>query len=334
MLIANKLKNAGHTVLLLEARGRIGGRVLTSWSENGTPVEMGATWFGPQHRNLIALLKELELPAFEQFMAGTAFFEPFSMTPPQAVEIPQEAPSYRIVGGTSRLIEKLAQTLDQKEILLNQVVSRIDFQNKAVLVFTDDLTFEADTVISTLPPAMLADRIDCVPPLPEAILEVCRNTHTWMQDSIKTAIVYEKPFWRNNNWSGTLFSNVGPITELYDHSDASGTTFALCGFVNGGLIKFPAFERKSRVLAQLRRIFGEEAENYLNYLEQLWALEEFTKLPGGPDLFPHQNNGDELFAKSWFKDRFYIAGTETSPQYGGYLDGAVFAARRVAEKIG
>jgi monoamine oxidase len=63
-------------------------------------------------------------------------------------------------------------------------------------------------------------------------------------------------------------------------------------------------------------------------------LEEFTKVPGGPDLFSHQNNGDELFADSWFDDRFFIAGTETSPHHGGYLEGAVFAAGRVVEKIG
>lgn len=294
---------------------------------------MGATWFGPQHPHLIALLKELEIPAFEQFMEGTAFFEPFSMTPPQAVEIPQEAPSYRIAGGTSNLIETLAHQLDQKEILLNQVVTRLDFQEENVLVFTDDLTFEADRVISTIPPALLTHHMEFEPALPGAIQEICGNTHTWMQDSIKTAIVYEKPFWRDKNWSGTLFSNVGPVSEFYDHSDASGTKYALCGFVNGGLVKYPEFERKSRVMAQLVRIFGEEAENYLDYQEQLWALEEFTKVPGGPDLFPHQNNGDELFAKGWFENRFFIAGTESSPHYGGYLEGAVYAASRVVDRI-
>jgi monoamine oxidase len=334
LLIANRLKKAGHGVLVLEARGRIGGRVLTSWSENETPVEMGATWFGPQHRHLIALLEELEIPAFEQNMEGKAFFEPFSMTPPQAVEIPQGEPSYRIAGGTSNLIETLAHNLDQKEILLNQIVSRIDFQDDNVLVFTDDLTFEADKVISTLPPALLASQVEFVPSLPAALLEICGNTHTWMQDSIKTGIVYEKPFWRDKNWSGTLFSNVGPISEFYDHTDASGTKYALCGFVNGSLMKFPAFERKNRVMTQLNRIFGEDAENYLDYQEKIWALEEFTKVPGGPDLFSHQNNGDELFADSWFDDRFFIAGTETSPHHGGYLEGAVFAAGRVVEKIG
>lgn len=334
LLIANKLKKAGHGVLVLEARGRIGGRVLTSWTENETPVELGATWFGPQHRHLIALLQELEIPAFEQYMEGTAFFEPFSMSPPQPVEIPQEAPSYRIGGGTSNLIETLAHQLDQNEIVLNQVVNRIDFQDDGVFVFTDDLTFEADKVISTLPPALLINQIEFLPTLPDGLQEICGNTHTWMQDSIKTAIVYEKPFWRHKNWSGTLFSNVGPVSEFYDHSDGSGTKYALCGFVNGGLMKFPAFERKARVMAQLTRIFGEEAENYMDYQEQVWALEEFTKVPGGPDLFPHQNNGDPLFADSWFEDRFYIAGTETSPHYGGYMEGAVFAAGRVVEKIG
>lgn len=334
LLIANKLKKAGHKVLVLEARGRIGGRVFTAWSANETPVELGATWFGPQHRHLTALLDELAIPAFAQFMEGATFFEPFSMTPPQAVDIPPQEPSFRIAGGTSHLIETLANALDPKEIALNQVVSQIDFREKNVLVVADDLTFEADRVISTIPPALLADQVACIPALPDLVREICANTHTWMQDSIKTALVYEKPFWRNKHWSGTLFSNVGPISELYDHTDATGTRFALCGFVNGELGKFPAFERQRRVVEQLRRIFGEEVENYLAHHEQLWATEVFTKVPGGSDLFPHQNNGDELFAGSWFEDRFYIAGTETSPQYGGYLEGAVVAASRVVEQIG
>jgi monoamine oxidase len=41
-----------------------------------------------------------------------------------------------------------------------------------------------------------------------------------MGDSIKFAVEYASPFWRENNYSGTLFSQASIIQEMYDHSTA------------------------------------------------------------------------------------------------------------------
>ncbi len=72
LLIGYRLKRAGIPVKILEARDRIGGRIFTLEGGGDTPVEMGATWFGSQHVNLIKLLKELGMAGFEQYMKGTA----------------------------------------------------------------------------------------------------------------------------------------------------------------------------------------------------------------------------------------------------------------------
>ena len=50
-------------------------------------------------------------------------------------------------------------------------------------------------------------------------------------------------------------------------------------------------------------------------------------------FLPHQNNGHPLFAKSLWDDRLFFAGTETANVYGGYMDGAVHAAKRVANEL-
>jgi monoamine oxidase len=45
--------------------------------------------------------------------------------------------------------------------------------------------------------------------------QLARKTHTWMGDSIKFAVEYASPFWRENNYSGTLFSQASIIQEMY-----------------------------------------------------------------------------------------------------------------------
>lgn len=83
LLLAYRLKKDGKSVKIIEARNRVGGRIHTLKSAKETPIEMGATWLSLQHQELLRLLKELELPVFEQYMQGIALFEPLSTAPPQ-----------------------------------------------------------------------------------------------------------------------------------------------------------------------------------------------------------------------------------------------------------
>ena len=50
-------------------------------------------------------------------------------------------------------------------------------------------------------------------------------------------------------------------------------------------------------------------------------------------LRPHFNNGHFLFEKSYMNDKLFFTGTETSKEFGGYMEGAVVAAKSVAEKV-
>src|SRR6056300_623657 len=88
LLIAYRLKKENIPFKILEARNRIGGRIFTDYGADQTPVEMGATWFGNQHSRLIDLLDELNIGYFEQFMDGKVFFQPFSASPAQSIQIP------------------------------------------------------------------------------------------------------------------------------------------------------------------------------------------------------------------------------------------------------
>lgn len=333
LLTAYRLQNKGFDIEIIEARNRIGGRIHTINSDTAQ-VEMGATWFNAIHVNFRNLLSELELGYFEQFMQGSSYFEPFSAAPAQEIQIPKNSPSYRVVGGTSQLIETLKSKLTASPIYLNESVSSIDFENEKIKITTQNQTFETDYVVSTLPQALFINDISISPTLPQKLIDISQKTHTWMQDSIKVAFVYDDPFWRNKNYSGTLFSNVGPITEFYDQSNAALDKFALCGFTSSGMEMYSKEERLEKLKIQLEKIFGQESLHFTSYHETVWAQEKDTKSAQQIGfMYPHQNNGHPLFREPYCDNRLFFAGTETANQYPGYMEGAVVAAQNTAEAI-
>jgi monoamine oxidase len=67
---ARRLSQAGRTVIVLEARDRVGGRVWTRTSGHGVPVDMGGCFVGPGHDRLQALTKEMGVVTFKTFVDG------------------------------------------------------------------------------------------------------------------------------------------------------------------------------------------------------------------------------------------------------------------------
>lgn len=334
LLLAYRLKKQGIPVLILEARNRIGGRIHTHFSDQETPIEMGATWLGQQHTALVDLLQELHIPIYPQYTEGSAWYEPVAMQAPQEVQLPpNESPSYRIQGGSSALIHKLAKDLERDEIHLNTMVTNIKVSDASIEIKTKDKTYTASKVVSTLPPNLLATSIQFSPELPEEITAVAKKTHTWMGESIKFGVSYLTPFWRENKWSGTLFSNVGPITEMYDHATIESKKYALKGFLNSNLADSTKVERKEKVLAQLTRTFGKKALEYVSYEETVWQEQPFTYTPYENYVLPHQNNGHIGYQEVHYNHNLYIAGSETASYYGGYMEGAVRSAQKCYEHI-
>jgi monoamine oxidase len=58
LVAARTLALAGRSVAVLEARDRVGGRVWTRKLEDGTLVDIGGTWIGPDHHAIRALAAE------------------------------------------------------------------------------------------------------------------------------------------------------------------------------------------------------------------------------------------------------------------------------------
>jgi monoamine oxidase len=130
-----------------------------------------------------------------------------------------------------------------------------------------------------------------------------------------------------------LFSQASIIQEMYDHSTADNSGFALKGFLNGGTAVLSFEERRDKVISQLVRFFGTDANDYLAYYEKVWREEPLTFQPYEQLVLAHQNNGHSLFKNPLLNGKLYISGAETATQNPGYMDGAIFAAKTIASQF-
>jgi monoamine oxidase len=328
------LRDSGLSIKIIESRKRLGGRIHTIYKEGQAPLEMGATWLGSKHNSLSTLLEELGLEVFPQLIGNTAIYEAISTSPHYLAQLPPNPePTLRIKGGSSALIDALASNLDSVDILLSEKVEKIISAAESLLVKTESRTIKAGTVISTVPPNLLLKVIEFEPALPPEVVDLAKATHTWMGESIKVALTYREAFWRASNLSGTIISNVGPIPEMYDHSNVEDNLYALKGFFSSNYYGVSREERLALVLTQLRKYYGNKADDFISYEETVWRNETETFAPYSENVLPHQNNGHSLYRNSYMNNKMYISGTETARSFPGYMDGAVSRALEISNLL-
>jgi len=69
---ALRLKRAGRSVALLEARDRVGGRTFTEYRPDGSWVDRGGAWVGPGQDRIHALMNEFGVREYKQHHDGDA----------------------------------------------------------------------------------------------------------------------------------------------------------------------------------------------------------------------------------------------------------------------
>ena len=74
LVAARRLTEAGHTVVVVEARDRVGGRTLND-EIAGVTVEVGGQWVGPGQNRINALVAELGLVTHPTYDRGSGVFE-------------------------------------------------------------------------------------------------------------------------------------------------------------------------------------------------------------------------------------------------------------------
>ena len=67
---ARDLVRAGRPVTVVEARDRVGGRIVNHRFDDGTTVEIGGQWVGPTQDRMLALASDLAVPTFPTYDTG------------------------------------------------------------------------------------------------------------------------------------------------------------------------------------------------------------------------------------------------------------------------
>nr|WP_269141404.1 FAD-dependent oxidoreductase [Gemmatimonas groenlandica] len=287
---------------------------------------------------------------FAQHRDGLARYEAGAGRAPESFDASgQSDASYRLAGGMTALTQALYAATQTGPtpvtVHLDAEVHTLTLQPDGVTIDGTGFSATARRVIVAAPPRVVARDILFAPPLSDAMRATLTDTVTWMGHAMKCVVTYDTPFWRHAGRSGYAVSWGGPLQEIHDACmaphDGSSAGYALMGFVTARTtVAARAFrdasldERRTAVLAQLSRLFGQEALNAIGYDEYDWTRDP---LSCGPlDEMPpstHPDYGHALFSGDAWNGRLIWAGSETSAIGGGYLDGAVASGSRAARAV-
>jgi len=329
--LADRLTRAGGDWHLVEARGRLGGRI-AGLEHAGAVFDLGPAWFWPGQPRMAALAARFGLDVFEQHARGATCYEDANGSVQRVLTPSALAGSLRLAGGMRALTDALAGELDPARVTLDTPVAALTRGAEGVGVhLRNGGTIRARRVVLALPPRVAAT-LAYDPPLPGAAMRALGAIPTWMGAMAKFVAVYDRPFWREAGLSGDAASRHGPMVEIHDASARGGAPGALFGFLG-----VPVTHRETLAdrlgeacLAQFVRLFGEAAGAPVATHLADWALDPFTATRADhTPLGAHPVYGPPpALADLWGGD-VRICVTEVAPEHGGFTEGALSAAEAV-----
>lgn len=330
------LSRKKESFVLLEARYRIGGRILSP-EHQGFFSDLGPSWYWPDiHPRMASLVRTLGLSGYRQFEEGYGRLQHTDGAVHTVAGYPMEPLSWRLEGGMIGLITALRKQIPKNAVRLNHPVCRIEKASSGTLLDVGDpgsaprVRLKARKTILALPPRLAAATIPFDPELSHPLTQEMLKIGTWMAGQAKFCAIYDEPFWRQRGLSGQAFSQQGPMGELHDGSNHHGGPYGLTGFVG-----IPAVQRHhpehliKAILAQLALLYGAPAGEPLTCFYRDWAREPYTATRyDQPPMVAHPLYHPPAGKTAIWDGRIHFAGTETVRENGGYLEGALAAAER------
>mmetsp|Transcript_12375 Transcript_12375/g.28193 ORF Transcript_12375/g.28193 Transcript_12375/m.28193 type:complete len:393 (+) Transcript_12375:30-1208(+) len=367
-LVANRLVAQGRTVTVIEARNRIGGRLLNA--RHGG--DLGGAWVWPSSEpSIMQILNEFGVGTIPQHYNGETMARISSgqrqvLPPGQAERYAACGPgASRIVGGAEGLVRKLLS--DSESVALDTRVTRVRYSSDGVALYGEsgeDVSFRCRAAVLAAPPRVLATSIEFEPSLPKPKYESMIATDTWMQDFGKISVSFPENWWRDLNMSAISIDQAGAVQTWWEACSGDGqdgNRATLAGFV-------------TEMGAHMLKKIG-DAERLLEYvvdaLGALYAVDRtvmgFSASDGLEASGEAENeglvvskSGITVTYKSWLDDRYtnrssecgdvdfatdygdrllrqsvgplFFAGCETE-RGSGHMDSAIVSAERVFQEV-
>jgi monoamine oxidase len=344
LVAAYELVRVGHDVTILEARDRIGGRVLTIRSpfSNNHFAEGGAARIKPSHNLTLGYANHFNLN-LDPFYATSGDYVNMSNGNREIISNNTYLnTSYgsilrneylKIRGGSDLLPHSFynSSALNNK-IYLGVPVTSIHQQNNNVTVQTSNGNqFIADRVLCTVPITVL-NKIQFTPPLsPEK--QTAMNGGYRYAPSTRVYMQFQNRFWENESLNG--WGNSDIPEEIWQPTwDLAGSTGIIMSYLRWTAAQemdaLSEEERINYILSRWENIFPGAASSLQSGMSQSWAEEEWSK---GAWASP-TGSQDAALANhiGLAEDRIHFAGEHASDDHG-WMQGALFSGLRASVEI-
>lgn len=342
LVAAYELSKLRYDVTVIEAQGKVGGRVLTIRDfEGGVHAEAGAGRIREEHDLTHRYIKEFGLPLIPFYPSERQFMR-MRAGRPEKVNWLRFAASMagvtnfsgakkwtKIEGGNDLLPKAFADKLKDK-IIYNAPVLKIEQDARGVTAHFKEKdavrSLTGDMLLAAVPFPLLA-RIEVNPPFPREKAQVIRTTT--YESASRVMLETKSRFWHQAGLNG--FALGAENTEIWDGSLGSpGAHGVLSSYTRYNpsevLTRRTPEERLDVTMRSLERFFPGLRANYVKGISKCWAEDPWAG--GAWGLLA----GRRLEAGRVPAGRIFFAGEHLSG-HASWMQGALQSGLMAAEQI-
>ena len=340
-----ELTRAGHDVIILEARNRVGGRVLTLREpfSDGHFAEAGAARIPPDHDLTLGYADHFGLSLVPFYPQSNYFVNAANgnQTLIPAIDYINDPPwggfpfdrkdFVKIRDGSDKLPQSFADRLAE-QIHLSTPVESIEQNADGVIVRVSGGTeFTADRALCTVPLPVL-NRIQFTPSLSDEKIEAISGGYNYAP-STRVFMQFANRFWESDGLNG--WGNTDWPEEIWHPTwDREGIKGILMSYMYYGradeLDQMIEEDRIQQVLNRLDSVFPGAYDHLESGVSHSWALQEWS---GGAWASPTGDQDEALAAHIGAAEgRIHFAGEHASDNHG-WMQGALVSGLRAATEI-